>query len=122
MNINDEIVKIEQQIEELQEALIKLSDKQNSQYTDVMMELRGISNKLEEEFLDETDEELYEQAEEIVLEYKIASASLLQRTLKIGYAKAAMLLDLMEERGVIGPSDGAKPREILKKDEEDKEE
>ncbi|MDP1688565.1 MAG: DNA translocase FtsK [bacterium] len=122
MNINDEIVKIEQQIEELREALIKLSDKQNSQYTDIMLELRSIIDKSEnvEEELD--DDELYEEAVEIVREAKKASASLLQRRLKIGYAKAAMLLDLMEERGVIGPGDGAKPRAILKKTEEETEE
>jgi len=43
---------------------------------------------------------------------KKASASLLQRRLKVGYARAARLLDLMEEDGIIGPGDGAKPREV----------
>ena len=42
-----------------------------------------------------------------------ASASFLQRRLRIGYARAARLLDLLEERGIIGPGEGAKPREIL---------
>jgi hypothetical protein len=42
-----------------------------------------------------------------------ASASLLQRRLSVGYARAARLLDILEEQGVIGPADGAKPREIL---------
>ncbi|MEK9148135.1 MAG: DNA translocase FtsK, partial [Patescibacteria group bacterium] len=46
-----------------------------------------------------------------------ASASYLQRRLKIGYARAARLLDLLEERGIIGPGEGAKPREILAKRE-----
>ncbi|MDP1718969.1 MAG: DNA translocase FtsK, partial [bacterium] len=41
-----------------------------------------------------------------------ASASLLQRRLKVGYARAARLLDIMEDKGVIGPGDGAKPREV----------
>jgi S-DNA-T family DNA segregation ATPase FtsK/SpoIIIE len=58
------------------------------------------------------DDELYEQAVETVAAAKKASASLLQRRLSVGYARAARLLDLMEDRGVIGPGDGAKPREV----------
>ena len=48
----------------------------------------------------------------VVTESRKASASLLQRRLKVGYARAARLLDVMEERGWIGPSNGAKAREI----------
>lgn len=59
------------------------------------------------------DDELYAQAFEIVKETKKASASLFQRRLKVGYARAARLVDLLEENGVVGPSDGAKPRKIL---------
>ncbi|MDD3861784.1 MAG: DNA translocase FtsK, partial [Candidatus Gracilibacteria bacterium] len=59
------------------------------------------------------DDELYVQAFEIVKETKKASASLFQRRLKVGYARAARLVDLLEENGVVGPSDGAKPRKIL---------
>ncbi len=58
------------------------------------------------------DNELYQQALQIVTESRKASASLLQRRLKLGYARAARLLDLMEENGVIGPVNGAKAREI----------
>jgi S-DNA-T family DNA segregation ATPase FtsK/SpoIIIE len=58
------------------------------------------------------DDELYNEAVETVVAAKKASASLLQRRLKVGYARAARLLDLMEERGVIGPGEGAKPREV----------
>lgn len=58
------------------------------------------------------DEELYQQALQIVSESRKASASLLQRRLKLGYARAARLLDLMEQNGVIGPVNGAKAREI----------
>lgn len=61
----------------------------------------------------EMDDELYPEAETLVLESGKASASYLQRRLSVGYARAARLLDLMEERGIIGPSNGAKPREIL---------
>ncbi|MBI2623983.1 hypothetical protein HYW67_00615 [Candidatus Parcubacteria bacterium] len=61
----------------------------------------------------DVDDTLYEQAQGLVIEAGKASASLLQRRLRVGYARAARLLDIMEERGVVGPADGAKPREIL---------
>ena len=61
---------------------------------------------------DSSDDELYQQALQIVAETRKASASLLQRRLKLGYARAARLLDLMEQNGVIGPVNGAKPRDI----------
>ncbi len=55
---------------------------------------------------------LFEQAKEEVMRAGKASASLLQRRLRVGYARAARLLDILEERGIIGPGDGAKPREV----------
>ncbi len=58
------------------------------------------------------DDELYEEAKEMVLKTGKASTSYLQRRFKIGYARAARLIDIMEERGVVGPGEGAKPREI----------
>lgn len=60
----------------------------------------------------DVDDDLYEEALEVVRSAGKASASLLQRRLRVGYARAARLLDLMEEQGVIGPAQGAKPREI----------
>ncbi len=67
-----------------------------------------------EEDEEEVDDELYNQAEEVITQAGKASASYLQRRLRVGYARAARLLDMMESRGVIGPADGAKPREILR--------
>lgn len=61
----------------------------------------------------DTDDDLFEQAREIVISSRKASTSYLQRRLKIGYSRAARLMDLLEERGIIGPGDGAKPREVL---------
>jgi S-DNA-T family DNA segregation ATPase FtsK/SpoIIIE len=59
------------------------------------------------------DDELYEDARIAVMEAGKASTSYIQRKLKVGYARAARLMDMLEERGIIGPADGAKPREIL---------
>ncbi|MEX2054176.1 MAG: DNA translocase FtsK 4TM domain-containing protein [Candidatus Colwellbacteria bacterium] len=59
------------------------------------------------------DDDLYDDALDVVIRAKKASSSLLQRRLRVGYARAARLLDIMEDRGVVGPADGSKPREIL---------
>jgi S-DNA-T family DNA segregation ATPase FtsK/SpoIIIE len=56
---------------------------------------------------------LFEEAKQMVIESEKASASLLQRRLKVGYARAARLLDELEEAGIVGPADGAKPREVF---------
>lgn len=64
------------------------------------------------------DDELLPQAREVVIQASRGSASLLQRRLRVGYARAARLLDLLEEEGTIGPADGAKPREVLKREPE----
>ena len=62
---------------------------------------------------DGDDDPLYEDARACVIEAGKASTSYIQRKLKVGYARAARLMDILEERGVIGPADGAKPREVL---------
>ncbi len=62
---------------------------------------------------DGDDDALYEDARQCIMEAGKASTSYLQRKLKVGYARAARLMDMLEERGVIGASDGAKPREVL---------
>ncbi len=59
------------------------------------------------------DDDLYDEAKKIVTEAGKASTSYIQRKLRVGYARAARLMDMLEERGVIGPSDGAKPREVM---------
>ena len=59
------------------------------------------------------DDPLYEQALEIVLQAGKASASYIQRRLKIGYNRAARLVEEMEARGIVGPANGSKPRDIL---------
>jgi hypothetical protein len=84
----------------------------------------------EEIFIDEDDEDdgpslfddgdgdpLFEQALEIVLQQGKASASYIQRKLKIGYNRAARLVELMEERGIVGPAQGSKPRDIVRNPE-----
>ncbi|MNJ70855.1 DNA translocase SpoIIIE [compost metagenome] len=62
---------------------------------------------------EEVLDELFDQAVQIVVEAKQASVSLLQRRMRVGYTRAARLIDSMEARGIIGPYEGSKPREVL---------
>jgi S-DNA-T family DNA segregation ATPase FtsK/SpoIIIE len=93
----------------------------SSRYKGEKRKIESFEEKLREEFGEEItferksqfeEDPLYEEAKRVVIEARKASASLLQRRLKIGYARAARLLDILEERGIIGPSRGAKPREV----------
>ena len=68
---------------------------------------------------DEDSDEFLDEARDLVIKAGKASASYLQRRLRIGYARAARLLDLLEEEGTIGPADGSKPRDILIKEKKE---
>jgi S-DNA-T family DNA segregation ATPase FtsK/SpoIIIE len=66
----------------------------------------------------DADDDLYEEAMRLVVLHQQASTSMLQRRLKVGYSRAARLLDLLEERGVVGPPEGAKGREVFVTEQE----
>ena len=68
----------------------------------------------DEEDFDNGDGDLYEMAKKIVFERHSASASYLQRRLKIGYNRAARIVEMMEEDGIVGPANGSKPREVIR--------
>jgi DNA segregation ATPase FtsK/SpoIIIE, S-DNA-T family len=78
-------------------------------------EKAGASGSMEDEAGDNEHDELYQDAVRLVIEFGKASTSLLQRRLRIGYGRAAHLIDLMEKDGIVGAADGPKPREVLKR-------
>jgi S-DNA-T family DNA segregation ATPase FtsK/SpoIIIE len=80
--------------------------------TTMQDKLESTSTMDEEDVTDE-DEELVEKCLEIIRQEKRASTSLLQRRLRLGYTRAARIVDILEQRGILGPGEGAKPREIL---------
>ncbi len=94
-----DFVKSQQEVEYVQEEFTPL-DEDGSAGSD---SITGDSEK----------DDMYNEALQIVLENDSASTSLLQRRLKIGYGRAARLLDIMEENGIVGPPRGSKPREII---------
>ena len=61
----------------------------------------------------EDEDEMIEEAIDVIMESRQASTSMLQRRLKLGYSRAARIIDQIEERGIIGPFEGSKPRQIL---------
>lgn len=94
-------------------------EQQKAQYDEALMNLEAVDHNVSsvsgQEFGDAANDEdpLYNDIVQFVIENQKASASLLQRRFKLGYNRAARLVDLLEERGIIGPANGSKPREVL---------
>ncbi len=107
----------EAEVKKVTEYLIKNSEEELP--SDINFEAEQPKNSIFESSMDDGDSEddLYEDAREVVINTGKASTSYLQRKLRVGYARAARLIDILEEKGVIGPGDGAKPREVLIKRE-----
>jgi DNA segregation ATPase FtsK/SpoIIIE, S-DNA-T family len=94
-------------------ALVEFISKQSPPAFDTAMHEKLQSSSAPEEEVTAEDEELVEKCIEIIRQEKRASTSLLQRRLRLGYTRAARIVDILEQRGILGPGEGAKPREIL---------
>ncbi len=99
---------------EIKQVVDYVKKQQKVEYDENMMKLEIESVEEKKDFADEEDV-LYEDAVKFVIEEQEASASRLQRRFKIGYNRAARLIDIMEARGIVGPKRGSKPREVLVK-------
>jgi len=93
--------------------LVEFVSKQSPPAFDTAMHEKLQSAATTEEDVTDEDEELVKKCLEIIRQEKRASTSLLQRRLRLGYTRAARIVDIMEQRGILGPGEGAKPREIL---------
>jgi S-DNA-T family DNA segregation ATPase FtsK/SpoIIIE len=93
--------------------LVEFVSKQSPPAFDTAMHEKLQSTAAPEEEVTSEDEELVEKCLEIIRQEKRASTSLLQRRLRLGYTRAARIVDILEQRGILGPGEGAKPREIL---------
>jgi S-DNA-T family DNA segregation ATPase FtsK/SpoIIIE len=93
--------------------LVEFVSAQSPPAFDTAMHEKLQSATTPEEDVTDEDEELVEKCLEIIRQEKRASTSLLQRRLRLGYTRAARIVDILEQRGILGPGEGAKPREIL---------
>ncbi|MDP1625335.1 MAG: DNA translocase FtsK [bacterium] len=92
----------------------QLNDEINLSGNDVKNDNAIFSATLDDEGdMDDDDDDMYEDAKQVVIEAGKASTSYIQRKLRVGYSRAARLMDLLEQRGVIGPPDGSKPRAVI---------
>ncbi|MGE1143994.1 DNA translocase FtsK [Bacillus pumilus] len=94
--------------EEVEHVVDHVITQQKAQYQEEM-----IPTEETQEQLTSVDDDLYDEAVELIIGMQTASVSMLQRRFRIGYTRAARLIDAMEERGVVGPYEGSKPREVL---------
>jgi len=85
----------------------------NDEVVSMPVQLNGRGSIVYEHKVSEEDDDMWRDAVRVVIENSKASTSLLQRRLRIGYGRASRIIDEMEERGVVGPADGARPREVL---------
>jgi S-DNA-T family DNA segregation ATPase FtsK/SpoIIIE len=96
--------------------IVEFVSKQGEQCfeSEIHQKLESMGGSDEEEDVSDEDEELVTKCLEVMQQEGKASTSLFQRRLKLGYTRAARILDILEDRGYVGPGDGAKPREILR--------
>ena len=109
--------------EEISEVCDFWRDQAQAKYQEELLEapkdengkpVEGASTDGDADGSDDVDDDLYQDAVRVVCDAGRASTSTLQRRLRIGYGRAARLIDLMEKDGIVGPPDGTKPREVLK--------
>ena len=104
---------------EVQEICDFVSKQAQPKYEDAFLRLETLDASMGASGSDDVNDPLYEEVKRFVIMARKASTSLIQRKFSIGYARAARLVDTLEERGIVGPSRGSKPREVYVKDEND---
>lgn len=95
---------------DVEEVVKFITDQQGANYEEKMM---VTDEEVEKNHKEESEDELYDQAKDLVIDMQTASVSLLQRRFRIGYNRAARLVDELEANQIVGPSEGSKPRKVL---------
>ena len=101
--------------EEILKVVNFVCEQQKAQYDNSLTEMRNDSSSRDDGYVseDEYEDPLYNEIVDYVIQSGKISASLIQRKYRLGYNRAARIIDLLEERGIIGPPNGSKPREVL---------
>lgn len=97
---------------EVEKVIEWVKNQQEAEYDQTMIPQKQSTQSAEGDS-DEPDDEFYDQAVELVRKQQTASVSMLQRRFRIGYNRAARIVDEMEAKGIVGPSEGSKPRQVL---------
>ncbi len=108
----------EKEKDKIVEKLIKLSKNYYPVLSELDWEVPEVKVKIEEDVNEGEHDTLLIEAAKLVVSTKQASATYLQRKLKLGFARAARIIDQLEELGIIGPPEGSKPRKVLKTEDE----
>src|SRR5699024_1629581 len=95
---------------DVEEVVKFITDQQGANYEEKMM---VTDEEVEKNHKEESEDELYDQAKDLVIDMQTASVSLLQRRFRIGYNRAARLVDELEANQIVGPSEGRQPRKVL---------
>ena len=114
--ITDSNLAIKEATDEIEEGFLETEVEDNSLISELTKSAEAPETQMDNFYSKE--DPMYEEAKRTVISSRKASTSLLQRRLGIGYARAARLMDILEERGVVGPQEGAKPREVYFSEEE----
>jgi S-DNA-T family DNA segregation ATPase FtsK/SpoIIIE len=114
--ITDSNLAIKEATDEIESGFLETEVEDNSLMSELTKSAESPETQMDNFYSKE--DPMYEEAKRTVISSKKASTSLLQRRLGIGYARAARLMDILEERGVVGPQEGAKPREVYFSEEE----
>ncbi len=114
--ITDSNLAIKETTDEIESGFLETEVEDNSLISELTKSAEAPETQMDNFYSKE--DPMYEEAKRTVISSKKASTSLLQRRLGIGYARAARLMDILEERGVVGPQEGAKPREVYFSEEE----
>lgn len=110
--LNQREFKVYISVEEVEKVVDWVKSQQEADYNEAMMPQKGEESSNNDNN-DEPEDEFYNEAVKLVTKQQSASVSMLQRRFRIGYNRAARIIDEMEAKGIVGPSEGSKPRQVL---------
>jgi S-DNA-T family DNA segregation ATPase FtsK/SpoIIIE len=99
--------------DEVERVIDWVKKQQKVDYDETMIPKKGDNSSASSDGNDEPEDEFYNQAVDLARRQQTASVSMLQRRFRIGYNRAARIVDEMEAKGIVGPSEGSKPRQVL---------